>query len=207
MKLLNFNIIAMLVLPMLVLATEHPDTTQHAKSSRRADWDKVFPDHAKVQTGGGIGLISAGPGWDYGKKRQWETDIMLGVVPWKESSKTSVSLAVKHSYIPWKIRFNNCKYIFEPLTVSLYMCQIWGNNMWVKEPSKYEPPYYGIPTGVRTHMAIGERVGMKLGEKSVMSFYYEISTNDLYLFSLLANKYLSLLDTLSLSFGLKFTFD
>lgn len=207
MKLLSFNLIAMLILPVFVLATEHSDTTLYDKASRKADWRMVFPDHAKVQIGGGTGIVSLGTGWSYGKKRRWETDFMVGVVKWRETTTTSATLTLKQNYIPWRINSRNNRYFFEPLTASIYICQVWGKNLWIKEPSKYNPPYYGIPTGVRTHISIGERVGVRLKDKYALSLFYEVSTNDTYIFSAWENKYVSTFDILSLSFGLKFAFN
>ena len=36
------------------------------------------PTHVKMQYAGGMGVLSTGVGWDYGKRRQWETDVLLG---------------------------------------------------------------------------------------------------------------------------------
>lgn len=47
---------------------------------RRA-WEALIPTHTKLQYAGGMGLLSWGIGWDYGKRGQWETDLLLGFIP------------------------------------------------------------------------------------------------------------------------------
>ena len=42
---------------------------------RRA-WEALIPTHTKLQYAGGMGLLSWGIGWDYGKRGQWETDLL-----------------------------------------------------------------------------------------------------------------------------------
>ena len=37
----------------------------------------MIPTHTKLQYAGGMGLLSWGIGWDYGKRGQWETDLLL----------------------------------------------------------------------------------------------------------------------------------
>ena len=37
-----------------------------------------------------MGLLSFGTGWDYGKRNQWETDILLGFIPKYSAKKTKV---------------------------------------------------------------------------------------------------------------------
>ena len=41
-------------------------------------WEKLKPTHIKMQYAGGMGLLSTGIGWDYGRRCQWESDFLLG---------------------------------------------------------------------------------------------------------------------------------
>ena len=41
-------------------------------------WESLIPRYEKIQYAGSMGLISLGVGWDYGRKKQWETDLFLG---------------------------------------------------------------------------------------------------------------------------------
>ncbi len=52
----------------------------------RKNWERIIPTHSKIQYAGNMGLLSFGTGWDYGKRNQWETDVLLGFIP-KYSSK------------------------------------------------------------------------------------------------------------------------
>ena len=52
----------------------------------RRHWEALIPTHTKIQFAGNMGLLSFGTGWDYGKRNQWETDLLLGFIP-KYSSK------------------------------------------------------------------------------------------------------------------------
>ena len=69
--------------------------------------------------------------------------------------------------------------------------------------------YYGFSSKVRIHIYMGQRLTYDIDPqrrflaKSV-TFFYEISTCDLYLVSAVQNSYLRPRDYLSLSFGLKF---
>ena len=47
----------------------------------RSAWEALIPTHTKIQYAGGMGLLSWGIGWDYGKRGQWETDLLLGFIP------------------------------------------------------------------------------------------------------------------------------
>ena len=52
----------------------------------RKNWERIIPTHSKIQYAGNMGLLSFGTGWDYGKRNEWETDLLLGFIP-KYSSK------------------------------------------------------------------------------------------------------------------------
>ena len=44
-------------------------------------WYALMPTHSVIHYAGNMGLISVGAGWDYGKHRQWETQLFVGVLP------------------------------------------------------------------------------------------------------------------------------
>ena len=79
----------------------------------------------------------------------------------------------------------------------------------VNEPERYPKGYYGFSSKVRFHVFMGQRLTYDIDPqrrflaKSV-TFFYEISTCDLYVISAVNNSYLRPRDYLSLSFGLKF---
>ena len=97
----------------------------------------------------------------------------------------------------------------EPLACGLYVNTVFGNQFWVNEPERYPKGYYGFSSKVRFHVFMGQRLTYDIDPqrrfmaKSV-TFFYEISTCDLYVISAVNNSYLRPRDYLSLSFGLKF---
>ena len=90
----------------------------------------------------------------------------------------------------------------------MYFNTVFGNEFWIHEPERYPKGYYGFSSKVRIHVFLGQRLTYnipprwRLGARAV-TFYYEISTCDLYVVSAFTNKYLKPKDYLSLSFGLK----
>ena len=80
---------------------------------RYEGWERLKPTHVKMQYAGGMGVMSAGVGWDYGKRRQWETDFLIGYLPPKYATDLLFTLTVKQNYIPWSMSFD--EHILLPL--------------------------------------------------------------------------------------------
>lgn len=172
-------------------------------------WSRLIPRYQKVQYAGSMGLISLGVGWDYGKKKQWETDLFLGYLPRFDGDKGHVTITLKENYIPWKLNFKKDRLSFEPFTASLYMNKIFGNEFWSREPDKYPDGYYGVATNFRFNIAFGQRIDFKmrpLGLSEHLTLFYEFGTNDLYIISYFTNRYLKIPDIFNLSLGIKFQF-
>ena len=155
----------------------------------RKHWESLIPTHTKLQFAGNMGLLSLGTGWDYGKRNQWETDILFGILPKYDSKRTKITMTLKQNYMPWSISLGK-------------------GEFWTHEPDRYPKGYYGFSSKVRIHAFLGQRLTYnipprwRLGARAI-TFYYEISTCDLYIVSAFLNKYLKPKDYLSLSFGLK----
>lgn len=174
-------------------------------------WNKLIPTHAKLQYAGSMGLLSLGAGWDYGKNNQWETDVYLGYLPKYSTKRAKATFTVKQNFIPWKTRLNNT-FTLEPFACGLYVNTILDGDFWVNEPDKYPDSYYAFSTKVRFNIYIGQRLIYNIkSSKRILSrsvtFFYEISTNDLYLVSAIPNRYLKPSDYLHLSLGLKMQID
>lgn len=174
---------------------------------RRA-WEGLVPTHTKLQYAGGMGLLSWGIGWDYGKRGQWETDLLLGFIPRYSSDHFKTTLTLKQNYIPWSIYLGK-DFSLEPLSCGLYFNTVFSDKFWTEEPERYPKGYYGFSTRIRTHIFLGQRIRLDVPEryrkfsKSITAFY-EISSCDLYVVSAFTNGYLKPKDYLRLSFGLKF---
>lgn len=174
----------------------------------RKRWEALIPTHSKLQFAGGMGLLSIGPGWDYGKRNQWETDILIGFLPKFDSGSAKVTLTLKQNYIPWSLQIKQSRFSVEPLTCGMYLNTVFGEEFWVREPERYPKGYYNFSSKVRIHIFLGQRFTFEIDPQRTLlakeiSFFYEISTCDLYLVSAFTNKYLKPKDYLSLSFGIK----
>ncbi|MDE6347970.1 MAG: hypothetical protein K2L60_04775 [Bacteroides sp.] len=174
----------------------------------RRHWEALIPTHTKIQYAGNMGLLSFGTGWDYGKRNQWETDIFLGVLPKYDSKRTKLTFTLKQNYIPWSLQVKESRFSVEPLSCGMYLNTVFGDEFWVNEPERFPKGYYGFSSKVRIHAFLGQRITCDIDPqrrftaKSV-TFFYEISTCDLYIVSAFTNKHLKPKDYLCLSFGLK----
>lgn len=190
------------------LETKAPLQGYDKKAERlRSRWLHLVPTYNKIQFAGSMGLISMGTGWDYGKNNQWETDLLFGFVPKYSSGKNKLTMTLKQNFIPWTVRLND-QFNLKPLSTGLYVNTVFGNDFWRTEPSKYPNSYYKFSTKLRINVFMGQAWEFKLDtSKKVfcksISFFYEISTNELYLISAVNNKYLKASDFLSLSLGIK----
>nr|WP_320060266.1 hypothetical protein [uncultured Bacteroides sp.] len=174
----------------------------------RRKWENLIPTHTKLQFAGNMGLLSVGTGWDYGKRNQWETDILLGFLPKFSSDRSKITMTLKQNYMPWSIDLGK-GFSTEPLACGLYLNTIFGDEFWVKEPERYPKGYYGFSTKIRTHVFLGQRLTLNIAPSKryiakAVTLFYELSTSDIYIASAFTNSYLRPKDYLSLSFGVKF---
>ncbi len=174
----------------------------------REKWENLIPTHYKLQYAGNMGLLSLGTGWDYGKQNQWETDVLLGILPEYSSDRTKLTFTLKQNYMPWSFDLNK-SFSVEPLACGLYVNTVFGDEFWAEEPDRYPKGYYGFSSKIRFHVFLGQRLTYEFKNPERFSrfrsltFFYEISTCDLYVVSAATNSYLRPRDYLSLSFGLK----
>lgn len=170
-------------------------------------WKRLIPTQASLQYAGSIGLMSAGWGWHYGKGQHWETDILIGVVPRYHTEKFHTTFTIKQRYVPWHCMVSH-RWTIEPLTVGVFFNTISGDDFWRSLPDKYPKHYYGFSTKVRANIFLGQRLryniprSKRLAHQAV-SFYYELSSCDLYIVSKATNKEYPWQETLSLALGLR----
>jgi hypothetical protein len=211
MKLSGFKLLFAVIVFSMAAQTYGQDCIalhEPAKSIKyRSAWDRVLPRYVKLQYAGGMGLFAVGPGWDYGKKKQWESDFLVGWIPRYTSDHSKIVLTLKQNYIPWTVSLND-NFVLRPLHTGLYLNSTLGSDYWLKEPDRYPDSYYGFSTKLRINVFIGQQLtykipaGNRLQGKTV-TFYYEISSNDLYIVSAATNSYLKPNDYLKLSLGIK----
>lgn len=173
----------------------------------RKHWDLLIPTTGIIQTCGNMGLFSLGIGWEYGKRRQWETQLMVGFVPRFDADNATITFTLKENFTPWRKPIGK-GWWFEPLECSLYFNTIFGHDFWVKQPTKYDSGYYPFSTRIRPNIALGERFRFDIPHnkrkriKSV-TFFYELSTNDIYFMRFYRNGNAGFWDVFGLSFGAK----
>lgn len=168
-------------------------------------WQRVIPTHLKLQYAGSMGVGSVGVGWDYGRRNQWESDVMVGYLPKRYCDAAHATFSLRQTYSPWNIPLWD-GITLEPLSCGLYLNTVTGDNFWTREPGKYGGKYYKFTSRVRLHAFIGQRINLSQrsrGELQGISLYYEVSACDLNLISKFTNSSLKLSDILFFSCGVR----
>lgn len=200
------------VQPDTVEAPVAEPTSFYARRTQRLkrDWARLAPNQHTLQFAGSIGMFSIGTGWHYGRRNQFETEILFGYLPNCNGSEHHYTLTVKQRYIPWHIPLSvrSQRWELEPLTCGGFANTIFGEGFWRHEPSKYTKGYYGFNTKLRYNLFIGQRIKYNIPRRhrrfnKSITAYYELSTCDLYVVSAMPNSRVTLTDILSLAFGLK----
>ena len=169
-------------------------------------WERLIPTHVKVQYAGGMGVVSAGVGWDYGRRCRWETEVMTGILPKAYSDRTHATFTVRQNYIPWSISLGN-RLALEPFACGIYVNMISGEDYWVREPDRYPgDKYYGFTSRLRSYVYVGQRMTWLLRGDSALrgvTLYYELAANDLDIIAKCGNRSLALSEIVYFSFGVK----
>lgn len=187
------------------------DTTT-TKYDRRVEkycrhWDALIPKQIVMQYAGNMGVISAGVGWNYGKHKQWETHFLLGYLDRFDSGRPKMTMTLKQNFIPWRVDLGK-NWMLEPLECGIYLNSVFGEEFWNKQPKKYPKSYYWFSTKIRPNIFIGQRITKKIphNERHFIkscTFFYELSSPEVYLMEWYNNSYLKLSDVFSLSLGIK----
>ncbi len=197
------------LMPSFVSASETADTTASRRWDKRqawrySGWERMKPKNATWQFAGGMGMMSLGAGWEYGKRNQWNTDILIGFLPKKFSDKLRFTFTLKQTYTPWSIRFCNAL-SYEPLETGIYINTINGEKFWGREPGKYPNRYYNFSSKMRFSVFLGQSFTYYTGNDKLkhLTFFYELNTNELYILSKATNRTVKMKDILRISFGLR----
>ena len=162
-------------------------------------WSRLIPSQTIMQTAGTMGLVSLGLGWDYGRREQWETHLLLGYIPKHDSSNGKLTMTLKQTFRPWQLKAYKDLY-FEPLTTGLYLNTVFGTDFWGSQPSRYPNSYYDfLSTKVRINVFVGQQLTWNIPhwlqrKRKSVTFFYEISTCALYLRTYVTEKYIRLSD-------------
>ena len=184
---------------------------------RKKVWMSLLPSFYRFQYAGSTSLLNLGVGWEYGKRRQWETDFMFGYVPKYDKDHALATFTLRQTYVPWTKGLYRSRdhgsdklwFTWQPLSCGLYLNSVLDGDYWTKEPERYpDRDYYRFSTKIRFHIFVGQRYTLHIPRNKrylakSLSFIWELSTCDLYLVSKWNNASIPLKDILSLSFGLK----
>ena len=204
---------ALLLAGLRAPAATPPDTAAVATppAGRRAARPWYRPQHLVLQTGGGVGMVAAGAGYEFSKNRL-ETDVLIGYVPKRYAGSTLSLASLKFLYSPFRLPIGE-KIQVLPLTVGAYFSYTHGTlNDELK--GQYASDYYWFSTDTRYGPLLGSRVTFlappvaATGQPRKLSVYYELGSNDLYLASYLNNRNggLGVGQLLTLALGLKADF-
>ena len=203
---------ALLLASVSSLAATPPDTTATKPAAgTRPERRWYRPKHLALQTGGGLGMVAAGAGYEFAKNRL-ETDILIGYVPKYYAGSTLSLASLKFMYSPFRLPLGE-KFQLVPLTVGGYFSYTHGTlNDELK--GQYSADYYWFSTDTRYGPLLGSRVTFlapaiaATGQPRKISFYYELGSNDLYVASYLTNRNggLGVGQLLTLALGLKADF-
>lgn len=205
----------------LSLAEVHATRYDQRIERYRRHWAALIPTQFIIQNAGNMGTLSAGIGWDYGKRNQWETDLLIGFIPKHQTDRLKITMTLKENYIPWSIaltctdKSEYCRrykgsWSFAPLTASLYLNTVFGHEFWQSQPGRYPDNYYQfMSTKFRWNFALGQRLTFHIPESKrrrnrSVSIFYEVSTCDLYLRSKIMGNGISWSDIFGLSLGVRF---
>ncbi len=173
----------------------------------RKHWDALIPTQFVIQNAGNMGLLSAGLGWNYGKRGKWETHLLFGFIPKHKSPRAKMTMTIKENFIPWSIDLKR-GWRFEPLSTSFYVNTVFGGEFWKSQPDRYPDGYYFMSTKLHLNVALGQQFTFEIprekrkGSKSI-TLFYEISTCDLYIRSKFLDHSVPWKDILGLSLGVK----
>lgn len=191
---------------------EKIDRYEHRLERYQKFFRSLTPDFIRVQYAGSTGLLNVGFGWEYGKRNQHETDIMLGYVPKYDKESHFFTFTLRQTYVPWTRPLYRDQFTFQPLSCGIFLNSVLDSGYWTREPDRYpDANYYRFSSKIRAHIFIGQRYTMHIPKHkrylaSRVSAIWELSTCDLYIVSKAINKTLPLVDILSLSLGLKYEF-
>jgi hypothetical protein len=174
----------------------------------RKHWAALIPTQFVIQNAGNMGVVSAGVGWHYGKRKQWETHLLWGYIPKHQSTRGKVTMTLKENYIPWSIDLKR-GWSIEPLSASIYLNTVYGHEFWKSQPNRYPDDYYQfMSTKFRLNIALGQQITWQIPTEKrrrhqSVTLFYELSTCDLYIRSKVLEHSIPLKDIVGLSIGVK----
>ena len=199
---------------------EHQDSEvyRHRVERLQNRWASLIPNQFVIQNAGNMGVLSVGTGWGYGHGH-WETHLLFGYIPKRQSTRGKLTMTLKENYIPWNLLLSAPQnesddylkrgWTLNPLTASIYVNTVYGHEFWKSQPGRYPDKYYEfMSTKFRLNVAFGQRITWEIPRnrrkyaKSI-SLFYEVSSCDLYIRAKFQDSSIPLKDIIGLSIGLK----
>ncbi|WP_341831651.1 hypothetical protein AACH28_23205 [Sphingobacterium thalpophilum] len=116
------------------------------------------------------------------EQRFQSTDFLLGYVPKYDTDRAKLTLTLRQSYTPWKIKLNK-QFTYHPLRTGAYLNTTLGKQFWYKEPDKYPNSYYRFSTRLRINIFVGQDFSYKIKSSNSyfegVKFYYDLHTSDI----------------------------
>ena len=209
----NFFSLCGVLLGSALLAQPHGVAAHTTPSATLADtlptrrWYK--PHHLVGQFAGGQGMMTAGVGYSLNRHRL-DLDLLAGYVPCRYSITPMSIFTAKATYTPWNIPLGHQGWAVRPLALGGFLSYTASDGLNATQDSKYPDGYYWWSAHARVGGFLGGRVAFALPShcpakpRRLVSFYYELGTNDLYVTSWWANpKGLSARDVATLGVGIK----
>lgn len=176
------------------------DTT--ITSSRK--W--YVPDAAVVQFAGNMGMLSAGPGYDFAKNRL-ATDLLYGFVPKFDADDTEHLLTLKGTYKPWEIKRRR-DFAIIPIQVGLGLSYYFNGKYPLTWDDKFPEGYYWWSPKVRLLGFAGTSVTRTIKNSDIkkIGLYSELGTYDLLVTSWYKDDELTLWEIMNISIGARVSF-
>lgn len=193
------------------ISVESVSAYEHRMAKRVEYWNKLIPRMAMFQYAGGMGTVSIGPGWSYGRDHCLETHLLLGWIPKQYNRHSYMTLSVRELWMPWRLNVGQSNFEVQPLTMSLGLNSILHEDFWNSQPDRYPKGYYVISTRLRFMFGLGQRFSYNIPKHRRtwgrrISFYYEVSICDLYVRQAIINDDIPFGDLLTIGVGLIHTF-
>lgn len=167
---------------------------------------RYIPDAAVVQFAGNMGMLSAGPGYDFAK-RKLAADLLYGYVPKFDSDEAEHLLTIKGTYKPWEIKRRR-DFTVIPIQIGLGLSYYLNDKYPLVWDEKYPKQYYWWSPKVRLLGFAGATVTRQVRNSKIktIGLYSEFGTYDLIFTSWFKDDGIGIGDIVNLSVGTRIHF-
>lgn len=187
------------LLPFTVLGQTDTDSLEQPRK-----W--YVPVAATVQYAGNMGMLSAGPGYEFVNEKL-AIDVLYGYVPKFQGTEAGHLLTLKSTYKPFKLAINE-KYALTPVQFGLGVSYHFGDKYSLSWEDPFPKGYYWWSTRVRVLGFAGTSVNRTIQNSFVKDIgaFAELGTYDLLVTAWYKDDKLRFWDILSASAGVRVRF-